>query len=153
MANYIQELRQLVGNRPLILNTAGGALLNENNELLLQERTGNDDWCFPGGFMEFGETRVETCKREFKEDSGLEVEPIQLLEVFDDDIYTYPNGDQTQLITNLFLVKQVGGKLLDHPTAETSQLRYFALDNLPHFFNQQSKKMAAAVIKYVKRKN
>ncbi|WP_404282080.1 NUDIX domain-containing protein [Fructilactobacillus sanfranciscensis] len=77
----------------------------------MQERTGNDDWYFPGGFMEFGETLFETCKREFKEDSGVEIEPVTLLKTFDTDIYTYPNGDQTQLITNLFLVKKVSGHL------------------------------------------
>ncbi|CAJ2233170.1 ADP-ribose pyrophosphatase [Fructilactobacillus sanfranciscensis] len=151
MADYIKELRALVGHRSLILNTSAGALLNDKQELLLQERTGNDDWCFPGGFMEFGETLFETCKREFEEDSGVEIEPVTLLKTFDTDIYTYPNGDQTQLITNLFLVKKVSGHLLDHRTEETSDLRYFALDNLPHFFNEQSEKMAQAVIDYVEK--
>lgn len=150
MTDYIKELRILVGHRPLILNTSAGALLNENHQLLLQERTGNDDWCFPGGFMEFGETIIETCKREFKEDSGVEIEPVILLKTFDNDIYTYPNGDQTQLITNLFLVKKTGGQLLNHHTEETSNLKYFDLDNLPHFFNEQSEKMARTVIDYVK---
>ena len=51
MADYIKELRALVGHRSLILNTSAGALLNDKQELLLQERTGNDDWCFPGGFI------------------------------------------------------------------------------------------------------
>ncbi len=29
MADYIKELRALVGHRPLILNTSAGALLND----------------------------------------------------------------------------------------------------------------------------
>ncbi|USS87943.1 NUDIX hydrolase [Fructilactobacillus hinvesii] len=153
MADYIHELRQLVGHRPLILNTAGGALLDEQQRVLLQERTGNNDWCFPGGYMEYGERIVETLRREFKEDSGLEVEPIRLLQVFDGDCFKYPNGDEVQCLTNFFLVRKTGGQLLQHRTAETSALRYFPLDELPPFFNHQSEKMAQAVIDYLAQKS
>ena len=43
MANYIKEIRDLVGHRPIILVACGGALLNQKNQILLQERadTGN----------------------------------------------------------------------------------------------------------------
>lgn len=146
MADYIHEMRALVGHRPMILNTAAGALLNEQHQLLLQERADTGDWSFPGGYMEFGASFMDTCKREYLEDAGLEVEPIKLLKLFDKDFYTYPNGDQTQLITALYLVKQTGGALLDHVTDETTQLKYFDLDNLPKLFNDQSVKMAQAVI-------
>lgn len=146
MADYIHEMRALVGHRPMILNTAAGALLDDDNRLLLQERTDTGDWSFPGGYMEFGASFAETCQREYLEDAGLEVEPLKLLKLFDKDFYTYPNGDQTQLITALYLVKQTGGQLLDHVTDETKQVKYFALDQLPPLFNEQSKKMAQAVI-------
>ncbi|WP_054702438.1 NUDIX hydrolase [Secundilactobacillus odoratitofui] len=146
MADYIHEMRALVGHRPMILNTAAGALLDDDNRLLLQERTDTGDWSFPGGYMEFGASFAETCQREYLEDAGLEVEPLKLLKLFDKDFYTYPNGDQTQLITALYLVKQTGGQLLDHVTDETKQVKYFALDQLPPLFNEQSNKMAQAVI-------
>ncbi|WP_304611592.1 NUDIX hydrolase [Secundilactobacillus collinoides] len=134
MADYIHEVRQLVGHRPLILNTAAGAVLNGRHQLLLQERTDTGDWSFPGGYMEFGESFVDTCRREYLEDAGLKVEPIRLLKLFDKDFYTYPNGDQTQLITALYLVKVVGGHELDHVTNETQRVAYFDLDKLPKFF-------------------
>lgn len=146
MADYIHELRALVGHRPLILNTAAGALLDDQNRLLLQERADTGDWSFPGGYMEFGASFTETCQREYLEDAGLEVEPVRLIKLFDKDFYTYPNGDQTQLITALYLVRQTGGRLLDHVTDETVQVKYFPLDALPPLFNEQSVKMAQAVI-------
>lgn len=130
----------------MILNTAAGAVLNDQQQLLLQERTDTGDWSFPGGYMEFGESFVDTCRREYLEDAGLKVEPIRLLKLFDKDFYTYPNGDQTQLITALYLVKVVGGHELDHVTNETQRVAYFDLDKLPKFFNDQSVKMAQAVI-------
>lgn len=40
-------------------------------------------WCFPGGFMEIGETPQETAVRECKEESGFEVEIVSLVDVFD----------------------------------------------------------------------
>ncbi len=46
MADYIHEMRALVGHRPMILNTAAGALLDDNNRLLLQERADTGDWSF-----------------------------------------------------------------------------------------------------------
>jgi ADP-ribose pyrophosphatase YjhB (NUDIX family) len=146
LADYIHELRTLVGHRPLILNTAAGALLDDQNRLLLQERADTGDWSFPGGYMEFGASFAETCQREYLEDAGLEVEPVRLIKLFDKDFYTYPNGDQTQLITALYLVRQTGGQLLDHVTDETVQVKYFSLDDLPPLFNDQSVKMAQAVI-------
>jgi ADP-ribose pyrophosphatase YjhB (NUDIX family) len=39
-------------------------------------------WCFPGGFMEIGETAQETAVRECKEESGLDVEIVGLVDVF-----------------------------------------------------------------------
>lgn len=149
MADYIHELREQVGHRPLILTTAAGALLDNDNRLLLQERADTGDWSFPGGYMEFGESFTDTCRREYLEDAGLEVAPDHLIELFDNDFYTYPNGDQTQLITALYRVHKVGGELISTPTDETTKVAFFALDNLPKLFNEQSVKMAQAVISEV----
>lgn len=63
---YIKEIRDLVGNRPLIMTSASGALLNKQKAVLLQERADTGDWGFPGGYMEFGESFEQTVKRELK---------------------------------------------------------------------------------------
>jgi len=39
-------------------------------------------WCFPGGFMEIGETPPQTAIRECKEESGYEVAITGLIDVF-----------------------------------------------------------------------
>lgn len=36
--DYIKNLRQRVGHEPLILNFAGGILVNEKNEILLPKK-------------------------------------------------------------------------------------------------------------------
>ena len=77
MADYIHEMRALVGHRPMILNTAAGALLDDQNRLLLQERADTGGWSL-GGYMEFGASFAETCQREYLEDAGIKVEPVKL---------------------------------------------------------------------------
>ncbi|KRM90263.1 NUDIX hydrolase [Liquorilactobacillus cacaonum] len=141
MANYIQMIRNFVGHTPIILNAAGGVILNERKEVLLNLRVDSNDWSLPGGYLEFGETFAQACVREVKEDSGLDVSIISLLGTFDNDLTEYPNGDVAQVISQLFLVKQIGGKLLEERSEETLDLKYFALDKLPPLFNQQNKEM------------
>lgn len=137
MPSYIKELRALVGHRPLILNSASGALFNQHQQVLLQERTDTGDWGFPGGYLAFGEGFKDALVREFQEDAGLVVQPLQLLQLSDQNHYTYPNGDQVQPINCFYLVKYVSGKLLQQATDETTQLAYFDLDQPPTFFNAQ----------------
>jgi ADP-ribose pyrophosphatase YjhB (NUDIX family) len=135
---YIEMIRELVGNTPIILNVAAGVVMNQHNEVLLNLRTDSHNWSLPGGFLEYGETYRQACLREMKEDSGLDVEIVKLLKAFDKGTATYPNGDVAQTITELFLVKPIGGHLLTEKTDETLALQYFSLANLPPLFNQQT---------------
>lgn len=147
MANYIKEIRDLVGHRPIILVACGGALLNQKSQILLQERADTGNWSLPGGYMEYGESLAETCAREFEEDAGVKVEVVKHLGYFDQDFSTYPNGDVTQVIGHLFEVKQIGGKPLDHATDETLATKWFDLDNLPPLQFSQNEKMLALIKK------
>lgn len=139
--SYIKDVRAKVGHQPLIMTSASGALVNEDNQVLLQERADTGDWGFPGGYMEFGESFADTVKREFKEDAGIEVEPVKLLKISDQEFYTYPNGDQVQPINAFYLVKAISDQKADFKPTETLQTRYFSLDEAPKFFNHQHEMM------------
>lgn len=42
--DYIKNLRKKVGHEPLILNFAGGVLVNDQDEILLQKRSDFKSW-------------------------------------------------------------------------------------------------------------
>ena len=61
MADYIKDIRNKVGHEPIILNFAGGILVNQANQVLLQKHSDLNQWGLPGGALEFGETAEGAC--------------------------------------------------------------------------------------------
>ena len=72
-----------------------------------------DGYDWPGGTFELGEDTVQTLKREFKEETGFEVEPIKLLDVETSLFHHYKRGTDHHSILIFYLVKIVGGELSD----------------------------------------
>ena len=59
-----------------------GICLKDNQILLVKHKTINAEgilWAPPGGGMQFGESAIETLKREFLEETGLEIQVGALL--------------------------------------------------------------------------
>lgn len=62
----------------------GGILFNQHQQVLLIKRNqppAQGLWSIPGGKLELGELLVEACRREFYEETHLEVEVKQLVAV------------------------------------------------------------------------
>ncbi len=78
---YIEELRKVVGSRPLNLAGVAVAVFNEQGQILLQQRR-NGIWGVPGGFVELGESTEEAGRREVFEETGIEIGTLQLISVF-----------------------------------------------------------------------
>ena len=63
-----------------------GAVVFRNDEVLVIKRAKppfEGHWSIPGGGLENGETVKDAVKREVREETGLEIEIIALLDVFD----------------------------------------------------------------------
>jgi len=58
------------------------ALIIQDGKFLMMHNNGEDEdlWELPGGRMEFGETIEQTVVRELKEETGLVVEPLRILD-------------------------------------------------------------------------
>jgi len=78
---YIEDLRKVVGNQPLILVRPSVAIVNKIGQLLLVKYQ-DHSWGIPGGLMELGESVEETLRREVKEEIGINLGALQLFDVF-----------------------------------------------------------------------
>lgn len=128
---YIQDLRKLVGTRPVILAGAEVIILNELGQVLLQRRADNGSWAIPGGMMEPGETFEETARREVREEVGLELGPLELLDIYSgpDYFFRYPHGDEVHNVGAAYIATQYQGVL--QCDSEVLEAAYFSFDQLP----------------------
>lgn len=129
---YVEKIRKLVGNIPIILNASGVIILNESNEVLLQFRKDTNNWGLPGGYMELGETFEETIRRELKEEMNVQVENLILYDVFSGPLYyhEYPNGDKVYSVIALYTADKIIGKVkVDNK--EINTVKFFPINKLP----------------------
>lgn len=123
--NYIQEIRNLVGHRPIIMVGAAVLISNEQGQVLLLRRADNGLWGSPGGALEPGESLAQAARRETREETGLEVGEMHLFGVFSGDefSYEYPNGDQVYNVIVVFHSSECQGTpAMD---AESTAICYF----------------------------
>ena len=62
---------------------ADAAIFDDDGRILLIQRRDTSLWAMPGGAIEVGETPAEAASRETHEETGLVVEPLALLGVYD----------------------------------------------------------------------
>ncbi|AUD25703.1 NUDIX hydrolase [Bacillus cereus group sp. BC251] len=139
---YIEELRKVVGSRPLNLAGVAVAVFNEQGQILLQQRR-NGIWGVPGGFVELGESTEEAGRREVFEETGVEIGTLQLISIFSGKEFfvKLPNGDEFYPITIAYLCKDIKGGLLKADGIESLSVQFFDFDKLPENISPFIKKL------------
>ncbi len=84
-----------------------GILVNEQGEVLISdERTENVSFTkFPGGGLEYGEGLLDALKREYMEETGLEVEVLK--HIYTTDFWEKSSFNDSQIISIYYQVNPI----------------------------------------------
>jgi ADP-ribose pyrophosphatase YjhB (NUDIX family) len=130
--SYEGQLRQLVGSRQLIVPAARAVLRDGRGRVVLIRREDSGEWGFPAGAVELGESVLDCCRREVREETGLDVITAVPFAIYSEPRFqsTDRHGDQRQMLTVVFLVEEWEGEIVRR-TEETTDCRFFDPDALP----------------------
>jgi len=130
-SEYLKDLRRIVGKRPLLNCKCDCLVFDKRGQVLLQRRSDDGLWGVPGGSMELGETTQETVKRKMLEETGLEVDAVELFNVYsgEEQRHIYPNGDQVYPVVIMFKTTKYKGNLRGNK--ETEELKFFDIEDMP----------------------
>jgi 8-oxo-dGTP diphosphatase len=109
-----------------------GAVIIEDTRVLLVKRAHpplQAQWSIPGGVLEVGELVREAAIREAREETGLVVEPRDLLGVYDRVLRNAERRVQYHYVLIDFLCRRVGGDLL--AADDAAEVRWFTREELP----------------------
>jgi mutator protein MutT len=104
-------------DRPIV--GVGGVVVNGGRALIVKRahEPRKGEWSIPGGRVELGETLAEAVTRELREETGLEVEVGELLEVFD-RIHRRDGRVRYHFVIVDYVCRPVGGTLQAGDDAE-----------------------------------
>ena len=121
-------MRRAYPRQPLV---GVGALIICKGKILLERRRnepGRGQWSIPGGLVELGESIEQTVIREVKEETGLEVENPEHIDIVD-NIDLDENGKiRYHFIIVDYLVKLKGGSL--KAGSDAAELRWVSFEDV-----------------------
>lgn len=130
--SYLGKLRKLVGKQKLISISARAIIQDEQERILLVQRSDNGHWVMPAGSLELGESIYNCVKREVREETGLTVQHAYPIALYSDPRYSFVTayGDPYQMFSVVFVVDSWSGELRVQ-TNETRDAGFFDLEALP----------------------
>ncbi len=129
----------------------GGVVIHRGRVLLV--RRGHEPlkgrWTIPGGMVEVGEELKQAVRRELKEETGLEVEPRDLIEVFD-RIQRKGRRVRYHFVIADYLCRLKGGKL--RPASDVLDARWVSRRGLgPYDLTEKACSVVLAAFRLAQR--
>jgi ADP-ribose pyrophosphatase YjhB (NUDIX family) len=109
-----------------------GAIIIEDARVVLVKRGHpplQAEWSIPGGLLEVGELVRDAAIREAREETGLTVEPGELLGVYDRVLRDSEQRVQYHYVLIDFLCRRVAGDLA--AASDAAEVRWFSREELP----------------------
>ena len=129
---HIARLRAAVGHDLLLLPSVSVLPVDRAGRLLLVRHVGHHDgWGILGGAVEIGESPAQTAVREAREEIGVEIRLVRLLDVLGGADYevSYPNGDRVAYVAAVYEAAIIDGSPAVRDD-ELSHVAWFAPEQL-----------------------
>ncbi len=110
--NYVQSIRALVGNTPLIFVRPSVIIVNAIGGILLV-RYADGTWGIPGGLLELGESVEQCAMREVREEINLTIQELKLVGVYSgEELFTrLANGHEYYNVVVAYLCTAYEGSI------------------------------------------
>lgn len=130
--SYIWKVRQKIGHDPLLMPSADAIAVRDDGKLLMIFNNDWQNWFFPGGYAELGQSSSECAARELLEEGGLDAEPSDLIPIAFASGHSaeYPNGDVTYPFTQIFIAQKWQNSSGGIDTSEVSKREWFTIDEI-----------------------
>lgn len=104
------------------------AVLDDGKRILLVQEASTGEWTLPGGWADLNVSPAENAVKEVREESGIDVEVVKLMALWDKDKQGHPRQPE-HVYKLVFLCRMTGGKLTT--SLETSGADFFRVEDLP----------------------
>lgn len=135
MEDYIKYIRSLVGHKKIMAVGVAILIVNEKGEILLETRSDNGCFSFPGGALNMGEKVKSGAIRETYEETGIKLkeEDLKLIGIYsgEEGRLEYPNKDITYYTDIIFFAsvdsKTIEIKPLDN---ESKEIKFYPFNEI-----------------------
>lgn len=118
----------MIDTLPIPAIGVGGVVFNSRGEVLMicrNKEPAMGQWSIPGGCLEPGESLVEACRREIKEETGIDVKVKNILAVVERRVEKFH-----YVIIDFFAELEPGSICLPVPQTDVSEAKWVMLDQL-----------------------
>ncbi|MEA9984641.1 NUDIX hydrolase [Subtercola sp. RTI3] len=141
--DFVLALREKIGHDPLWLSGVT-AVVVRGDELLMVRRSDNGAWTPVTGIIDPGEEPAVAAEREVLEEAGIVAVCERLAWVHTIPRVTYDNGDMSDYLDLVFVLRYVSGE--PHPAdGENTDAGWFTRDTLPPHSANMAARLAAAL--------
>lgn len=110
------------------------AIVFDARRVLLVERDREPSrglWSLPGGVLELGESLADGLRRELREETGLDVRILEVVEVFERILRDGAGRPEYHYVLVDYLCEKTGGEL--RPGDDVSRVEWVDPDRLPEY--------------------
>ncbi|MDX1607803.1 MAG: NUDIX hydrolase [Candidatus Spechtbacterales bacterium] len=115
-----------------VRSVSAALFFDEKGKILIVKPSYRDDWLVAGGHSEEGESPRQTCKREIKEELGLDIEPGKLL-CIDYLVEPHPQKESFEFIFEGGVLSREKIKNIELEEDEIEEYKFVQLQELSDF--------------------